>query len=138
MVANMLVTGSGVILQIQVTATVLLDKVYQTSVTAAQDPKMEASVLTDYRNWDEERVAEWLRSINCSQYVSLFLKNNITGSNLMELDAPSLKEIGILKMGDRKRIEAQAKKFRASEYKRISKRVTNRVCTKPAGNFRVC
>ena len=25
------------------------------------------------RNWDEERVAEWLRSINCSQYVELFL-----------------------------------------------------------------
>jgi mitogen-activated protein kinase kinase kinase len=86
------------------------------------------SSLTNHRTWDEERVAEWLRSINCSQYVSLFLKNNITGSNLMELDAASLKEMGILKMGDRKRIEAQAKKFRASEYKRISKRVTNRVC----------
>jgi mitogen-activated protein kinase kinase kinase len=83
--------------------------------------------LTHSRIWEEERVAEWLRSINCSQYVSLFLKNNITGSNLMELDAASLKEMGILKMGDRKRIEAQAKKFRASEYKRISKRVTNRV-----------
>lgn len=84
--------------------------------------------LMDIRNWDEERVAEWLRSINCSQYVSLFIKNNITGPNLMELDAASLKEMGILKMGDRKRIEAQAKKFRASEFKRISKRVTNRVC----------
>lgn len=96
---------------------------------------MEGSVLTDYRNWDEERVAEWLRSINCSQYVSLFLKNNITGSNLMELDAPSLKEMGILKMGDRKRIEAQAKKFRASEYKRISMRVTNRVCMISTGDI---
>jgi mitogen-activated protein kinase kinase kinase len=83
--------------------------------------------LINSRNWDEERVAEWLRSINCSQYVSVFFKNNITGPNLMELDAASLKEMGILKMGDRKRIEAQAKKFRTSEYKRISKRVTNRV-----------
>jgi mitogen-activated protein kinase kinase kinase len=84
-------------------------------------------LTNDCRTWDEERVAEWLRSINCSQYVTLFLKNNITGSNLMELDASSLKEMGILKMGDRKRIEAQAKKFRSSEFKRVSKRLTNRV-----------
>lgn len=30
-------------------------------------------LLMSHRNWDEERVAEWLRSINCSQYVNLFL-----------------------------------------------------------------
>lgn len=86
-------------------------------------------VLTeDPRNWDEERVAEWLRSINCSQYVQLFFKNNITGSNLMELDAPALKELGIGKVGDRIRIATQTKNFRTKEYKRISKRITNRVC----------
>ena len=27
--------------------------------------------VTD-RNWDEDRVGEWLQSINCSQYVDLF------------------------------------------------------------------
>lgn len=29
-------------------------------------------LILECRNWNEERVAEWLRSINCSQYIELF------------------------------------------------------------------
>lgn len=79
------------------------------------------------RNWDEERVAEWLRSINCSQYVELFMVNNINGANLMELDRSHLRDMGIKKVGDQIRIASQAKKFRNKEYNRISKRNSNRV-----------
>ncbi|KAJ9649275.1 ATP binding [Coniosporium apollinis] len=78
------------------------------------------------RNWNEERVAEWLRSINCSQYVELFRKNNINGENLMEMDQSDLKDMGVKKIGDRVRIGTQAKLFRNREYKRTSKRNTNR------------
>ncbi|RDI84830.1 hypothetical protein Vi05172_g5185 [Venturia inaequalis] len=78
------------------------------------------------RNWDEERVAEWLRSINCSQYVNLFLRNNITGANLMELDRADLKEIGVAKLGDQIRIASRAKEFRTRECRKVSKRVSNR------------
>ncbi|KAF2428754.1 Pkinase-domain-containing protein [Tothia fuscella] len=78
------------------------------------------------RNWDEERVAEWLRSINCSQYVSLFIDNNITGANLMDLDRSDLREIGVTKVGDQIRIASQAKNFRTKEFRRVSKIISNR------------
>lgn len=79
------------------------------------------------QDWDEARVGEWLRSINCGQYVELFRRNNINGENLMDIDQPTLKEMGIKKIGDRVRIGAQAKVFRNNVYKRTSKRNINRV-----------
>ncbi|KAF2400288.1 Pkinase-domain-containing protein [Trichodelitschia bisporula] len=78
------------------------------------------------RNWDEGMVAEWLRSINCSQYVDLFVVNNINGKTLVELDRSHLRDMGIKKLGDQIRIAAQVKKFRLSESKRVSKSVSNR------------
>lgn len=94
------------------------------------------------RNWNEPRVADWLRSINAGQYVDLFkgercfvprrdhaakplLANNITGANLMDIDQEILKEIGVNKVGDRVRINQQAKMFRKNEY--LRKRQTERV-----------
>ncbi|GIZ39029.1 hypothetical protein CKM354_000242100 [Cercospora kikuchii] len=76
--------------------------------------------------WDEERVGEWLKSINCAQYVEIFKRNNITGENLMDLDQATLKEMGIKKIGDRVRINSHAKTFRNNVYKRTSKRSINR------------
>ena len=78
-------------------------------------------------DWDETRVGDWLRSINCGQYVDLFRRNNINGENLMDMDAAMLKEMGIKKIGDRVRIGSQAKNFRNHVYKRTSKRSMNRV-----------
>jgi mitogen-activated protein kinase kinase kinase len=79
------------------------------------------------KNWNEERVGEWLRSINCSQYVDLFTRNNITGAILMELDRPTLRELGIKKVGDQIRISAQAKRFRDAQFKKSSVATKNRV-----------
>ncbi|KAG8630056.1 hypothetical protein KVT40_001675 [Elsinoe batatas] len=78
------------------------------------------------RSWDELRVGDWLKSINCSQYVELFQKHNINGENLIDLDQSTLKELGVNKVGDRVRINSQAKLFRASAARRTSKRVVNR------------
>ncbi|KAF2162384.1 hypothetical protein M409DRAFT_27392 [Zasmidium cellare ATCC 36951] len=77
-------------------------------------------------DWDEARVAEWLRSINCSEYVDIFKKNHINGENLMDMDQATLKEMGVKKVGDRVRIGTQAKVFRNNVYKRTSKRNINR------------
>ncbi|KAI7073639.1 hypothetical protein KC352_g42266, partial [Hortaea werneckii] len=77
-------------------------------------------------DWDEARVGDWLRSINCGQYVDLFRKNNINGENLMDMDQVMLKEMGVKKVGDRVRIGAQAKVFRNKVYRRNSKKVINR------------
>lgn len=79
------------------------------------------------QDWDETRVSDWLRSINCGQYVDMFRRNNINGENLMDMDQQMLKEMGIKKIGDRVRIGAQAKVFRNNVYKKTSKKSMNRV-----------
>ncbi|PVH99255.1 protein kinase byr2 [Periconia macrospinosa] len=78
------------------------------------------------RRWDEEKVGEWLKRINCAQYVELFKQNNINGENLMEMDQTHLKDMGIKKVGDRVRIGSQAKQLRNKEYKKASRRTSNR------------
>jgi len=104
--------------------------------------------------WDEDRVAEWLRSIGCGQYIDLFKRawpslslleytsrypqstglltprigNNINGDSIMELEQAQLKDMGVKKIGDRIRISTQSKQLRNKEYRRSSKSRTNRVC----------
>ncbi|KAL5422903.1 hypothetical protein PMIN04_004311 [Paraphaeosphaeria minitans] len=78
------------------------------------------------RHWDEDKVGDWLKRINCAQYVELFRQNNINGGNLMEMDQTHLKDMGIKKVGDRVRIGSQAKQLRNKEYKKASRRVSNR------------
>nr|POE90654.1 protein kinase byr2 [Quercus suber] len=97
-----------------------------TSPTESEFSESYKDARDSVLDWDETRVADWLRSINLGQYVDLFRKNNINGENLMEIDQPTLKEMGIKKIGDRVRIGTQAKVFRSSVYKRTSKRISNR------------
>ncbi|EHL01995.1 putative Serine/threonine-protein kinase STE11 [Glarea lozoyensis 74030] len=74
------------------------------------------------KNWDEEKVCDWLRSINCGDYVKLFRKNNITGENLLEMDKAVLQEMGIEKIGDRVRLFLGIKKLRTKAYANQKKR----------------
>lgn len=78
------------------------------------------------RHWDEDKVGDWLKRINCAQYVEMFRHNHINGENLLEMDQTTLKDMGIKKVGDRVRIGSQAKQLRNKEYKKASKRVSNR------------
>ncbi|KAF7172456.1 hypothetical protein CNMCM5623_004631 [Aspergillus felis] len=64
------------------------------------------------RSWDEKQVINWLHSINCGQYESLFRANNFNGDNLIECDQKILQEMGIKKVGDRVRIFVAIKKLR--------------------------
>ncbi|KAH2139574.1 hypothetical protein KXV72_000914 [Aspergillus fumigatus] len=64
------------------------------------------------RSWDEKQVINWLHSINCGQYESLFRANNFNGNNLIECDQKILQEMGIKKVGDRVRIFVAIKKLR--------------------------
>lgn len=54
-------------------------------------------------------------------------ENHINGENLMEMDQTHLKDMGIKKVGDRVRIGSQAKQLRNKEYKKASRRTSNRV-----------
>ncbi|KIV85704.1 hypothetical protein PV11_01365 [Exophiala sideris] len=64
------------------------------------------------RVWDEKKVGEWLHSIRCGQYESLFKANNFTGESLLECDPKILSELGIKKIGDRVRINVAIKQLR--------------------------
>lgn len=68
--------------------------------------------LDSIRAWDEKRVGEWLHTIRCGQYESLFRANNFTGESLLECDQKILSEMGIKKIGDRVRINVAIKQLR--------------------------
>lgn len=77
------------------------------------------------KNWDEEKVCEYLRSVKCGEYEKLFRMNHINGENLLEMDKEVLKEMGIDKVGDRVRLFLGIKKLRTRAYANQKKR--NRV-----------
>lgn len=68
------------------------------------------------RNWDEDRVCEYLRSVKCGEYEKMFRKHHINGENLLEIDKEVLKEMGIEKIGDRVRLFLSIKKLRTKTY----------------------
>ncbi|EXJ80410.1 STE/STE11 protein kinase [Capronia coronata CBS 617.96] len=68
--------------------------------------------LDSIRAWDEKKVGEWLHTIRCGQYESLFKANNFTGESLLECDQKILSEMGIKKIGDRVRINVAIKQLR--------------------------
>ncbi|CAL3965772.1 hypothetical protein PZA11_002635 [Diplocarpon coronariae] len=74
------------------------------------------------KNWDEERVCDWLVSVNCGDYEKIFRKNNINGENLLEMDKAVLQEMGIDKIGDRVRLFLNIKKLRTRAYANQKKR----------------
>ncbi|GKT46683.1 protein kinase byr2 [Colletotrichum spaethianum] len=74
------------------------------------------------KNWDEDKVCEYLRSVKCGEYEKLFRKNHINGENLLELDKDVLKEMGIEKVGDRVRLFLGIKKLRTKAYANQKKR----------------
>ncbi|EFX02928.1 map kinase kinase kinase [Grosmannia clavigera kw1407] len=74
------------------------------------------------KNWDEDRVCEYLRTVKCGEYEKIFRKNNINGENLLEMDKDVLKEMGIDKVGDRVRLFLSIKKLRTKTYANQKKR----------------
>ncbi|KAI0148474.1 mitogen-activated protein kinase [Xylariaceae sp. FL1272] len=74
------------------------------------------------KNWSEDQVCDYLRSVKCGEYEKLFRKNNINGENLLEMDKEVLKEMGIDKVGDRVRLFLGIKKLRTKAYANQKKR----------------
>lgn len=81
------------------------------------------------KNWTEDQVCEYLRSVKCGEYEKLFRKNNINGENLLEMDKEVLKEMGIDKVGDRVRLFLGIKKLRTKAYANQKKRNRVRLAT---------
>ncbi|KAI1074666.1 kinase-like domain-containing protein [Whalleya microplaca] len=74
------------------------------------------------KNWNEDQVCDYLRSVKCGEYEKIFRRNNINGENLLEMDKEVLKEIGIEKVGDRVRLFLGIKKLRTKAYANQKKR----------------
>lgn len=87
------------------------------------------------KNWDEDRVCDYLASVKCGEYEKLFRKNHINGENLLEMDKEVLKEMGIDKVGDRVRLFLSIKKLRTKAYANQKKRnrVSFPLCTQSLG-----
>lgn len=74
------------------------------------------------KDWDEDRVCEYLRSMKWGQYAEIFRKNCINGENLLELDKELLQEMGVEKVGDRVRLFLCIKKLRSKRSSNQSRR----------------
>lgn len=85
----------------------------------------ESDPAESVKNWDEDQVCEYLRTVKCGEYEKIFRKNHINGENLLEMDKDVLKEMGVEKVGDRVRLFLSIKKLRTKAYANEKKR--NRV-----------
>ncbi|XP_049317684.1 diacylglycerol kinase eta isoform X3 [Bactrocera dorsalis] len=55
-------------------------------------------------NWSADEVVTWLETMQLSEYVESFMKNDIRGKELLTLGRRDLKDLGVVKMGHVKRI----------------------------------
>ena len=99
----------------------------QSYMAAADHEDSDDDSPESVKNWDEEQVCDYLRSVKCGEYERLFRKNHINGENLLELDKDVLKEMGIEKVGDRVRLFLGIKKLRTRAHASQKKRTRVRV-----------
>jgi len=62
--------------------------------------------------WHDAHIARWLTDNKCVQYIQAFRDNDIRGDIILELDMDTLKEIGLVSVGDRTRIRNAIKLLR--------------------------
>jgi len=97
-------------LRAQQSATALQDNLFMSPTNSEFSDASDG--LDSVRRWDEKKVGEWLHSIRCGQYESMFQRHNFTGESLLECDQEILREMGIKKIGDRVRINVAIKQLR--------------------------
>lgn len=56
-------------------------------------------------NWSTEQVSRWLQEIGMSEYAPAFLSNDISGDVLLHLHESDLLELGVYKLGHKRKIE---------------------------------
>lgn len=58
----------------------------------------------DVASWGTQEVATWLETLQLSEYIDSFVKNDIRGRELLTLARRDLKDLGVTKVGHVKRI----------------------------------
>jgi mitogen-activated protein kinase kinase kinase len=76
------------------------------------DPPPGLSYAEFVAQWHDPHIARWLTDNKCAQYIQAFKDNDIRGDIILELDMDTLKEIGLVSVGDRTRIRNAIKQLR--------------------------
>lgn len=72
-----------------------------------QKPSQQPSnhkTARDVASWGTHEVATWLETLQLSEYIDSFVKNDIRGRELLTLARRDLKDLGVTKVGHVKRI----------------------------------
>jgi diacylglycerol kinase (ATP) len=56
------------------------------------------------KDWGPDEVGLWLESLNLAEYKAAFIKHDIRGTEIRNLERRDLRELGIVKVGHLKRI----------------------------------
>jgi SAM domain (Sterile alpha motif) len=64
----------------------------------------------NFKSWNPLQVAKWLNENGFKEYSDFFVEHQITGDLLLDLDYTTLKDIGVIVVGDRARILQAIKK----------------------------
>ncbi|EJD53011.1 Pkinase-domain-containing protein [Auricularia subglabra TFB-10046 SS5] len=76
------------------------------------EPPQGVSYLDFVRQWSDAHVAHWLANSKCGGQAAIFADNDIRGDVVLDLDHPTLKEMGIVSIGERTRIINAVKQLR--------------------------
>lgn len=81
-----------------------------TSVTLEPGPNQ--SYADFVKTWQDAHILRWLTENRCGHHAQAFKDNDIRGDIILELDMDTLKEIGIVSLGDRTRIKSAIAQLR--------------------------
>lgn len=70
------------------------------------------SYLEFVRTWGDDHVGQWLDAVKVGQYKDVFRQNDIRGNVLLDVDQTALKEMGVVRVGDRVKITVAIKALR--------------------------
>lgn len=84
----------------------------QVAGTVQLEPPLGLSYLDFVRQWTDQHVALWLQSCKCGHQAELFSSNDIRGDVVLDLDDATLKEMGLVSVGERVRIVKAVKLLR--------------------------
>ncbi|KZV90232.1 Pkinase-domain-containing protein [Exidia glandulosa HHB12029] len=84
----------------------------QVAGTVQLEPPPGLSYLDFVRQWSDAHVALWLQGCKCGHQADIFSENDIRGDVVLDLDHATLKEMGIVSVGERARIVNAVKQLR--------------------------
>ncbi|GJQ87045.1 hypothetical protein Trydic_g6804 [Trypoxylus dichotomus] len=77
---------------------------FRSNLKPHSQPQSNHKTARDVASWGTNEVATWLETLQLSEYIDSFVKNDIRGRELLTLARRDLKELGVTKVGHVKRI----------------------------------